>query len=357
MESHVLSSNLPSDAHQAEQPLIELAVALSDQGDLTGAVEAYEQAVRLAPHRADLFVDMGGLLQALNRPAFALEAYQRAISADPDFIPARQNLGYLLCNLGEPEQALKHYEHALQVRPSPMTYALAATVLPAVYDSIEEVHQWRSRFASRVQVLAKEGLRVETLRSQIPTNFYLAYQGYNDREIAQQLGRIYRGHELCRPANDHPLEPREGRLRIGFLSAFFRDHTIGRLNLGIVRHLSRTKFEVTVLSLASSGDELADLFAQAADQYLVVPQNVEVARQFVAAQGLDVLIFADVGMDAITSTLAYSRMAPVQCASWGHPDTTGSPTIDYYLSSTLLETSEADAHYTERLVRLPQMGV
>jgi predicted O-linked N-acetylglucosamine transferase (SPINDLY family) len=61
-------------------------------------------------------------------------------------------------------------------------------------------------------------------------------------------------------------------------------------------------------------------------------------------------------MDALTYTLAFSRMAPVQIATWGHPVTTGSPTMDYFLSSELLETPQADEHYTERLVRLPSLG-
>jgi protein O-GlcNAc transferase len=42
----------------------------------------------------------------------------------------------------------------------------------------------------------------------------------------------------------------------------------------------------------------------------------------------------------------------VQCVTLGHPVTTGIPTIDYFLSTDLLEPSDADLHYTERLVRL-----
>jgi predicted O-linked N-acetylglucosamine transferase (SPINDLY family) len=61
-------------------------------------------------------------------------------------------------------------------------------------------------------------------------------------------------------------------------------------------------------------------------------------------------------MDALTYTLAFSRMAPVQCVTWGHPDTTGSPAIDYFISSENMETAESDAHYTEQVVRLPHLG-
>jgi predicted O-linked N-acetylglucosamine transferase (SPINDLY family) len=62
-------------------------------------------------------------------------------------------------------------------------------------------------------------------------------------------------------------------------------------------------------------------------------------------------------MDSLTQTLAYSRMAPIQCVTWGHPDTTGSPAMDYFVSSQLAEPDEADGHYSERLVRLPNLGV
>ncbi len=156
---------------------------------------------------------------------------------------------------------------------------------------------------------------------------------------------------------DEPLRPRsDGRLRVGFLSAYFRDHTIGRLNLGRIKHLDRTKFEVTVLSASGREDSVAAQFRAAADRYRAIPRNVAAARAAIADQDLDVLIFTDVGMDSVTATLAWSRMAPVQCVGWGHPDTTGSPHIDYFLSSELLETADADAHYTEQLVRLPLLG-
>ena len=69
------------------------------------------------------------------------------------------------------------------------------------------------------------------------------------------------------------------------------------------------------------------------------------------------MFFTDIGMDALTYTLAFSRMAPVQCTTWGHPVTSGSPTMNYFMSSELLELSEADDHYTEKLVRLAQKEV
>jgi predicted O-linked N-acetylglucosamine transferase (SPINDLY family) len=70
----------------------------------------------------------------------------------------------------------------------------------------------------------------------------------------------------------------------------------------------------------------------------------------------DVLIYPEIGMDPMSAKLASMRLAPVQAASWGHPETSGLPTIDAYLSATGLEPPGAQAHYTERLIALPNLG-
>ncbi len=55
--------------------------------------------------------------------------------------------------------------------------------------------------------------------------------------------------------------------------------------------------------------------------------------------------------------LAGLRLAPIQCTSWGHPITSGSPTIDYFLSSDLMEPEHGEEHYSETLIRLPNIGI
>ena len=71
---------------------------------------------------------------------------------------------------------------------------------------------------------------------------------------------------------------------------------------------------------------------------------------------LDVLVYPELGMDATTFALAALRLAPLQCAAWGHPVTTGHATIDVFLSCAAMEAPGAAAHYTERLLLLPGIG-
>jgi predicted O-linked N-acetylglucosamine transferase (SPINDLY family) len=72
---------------------------------------------------------------------------------------------------------------------------------------------------------------------------------------------------------------------------------------------------------------------------------------------LDYLMLTDVGMTPLSRFLSLHRIAPRQFTAWGHPVTTGSPEMDFYLSSDLMEPAGAEDHYSERLVRMPNLAL
>jgi protein O-GlcNAc transferase len=337
----------------AVEELLARAEAASSGGRGAEAVASLRQASAARPRSAEIANTLGNALQVADDPAGALEAYRHAVSEDPRFVPALQNLGYLLVAQGYTDDGIEQVRRAHEISPQDVNRVMMATALPIVYESRADLDARRARIERDVQTLVDEGVVIDTTTQRMPTNFFAAYTGHEDRPLQQRLGRIYRGID-ARPA---PRGKRtDGRIRIGFISAYFSNHTIGGLNLGRVQHLSRDRFEVVVLSSSTSRDQLAASYAQAADRLVRLPREIAAARTTISEQDLDILFFADVGMDSMTTTLAFSRMAPVQCATWGHPVTTGSPAIDYFISSELLEVEDADAHYTEQLIRLPSLG-
>jgi predicted O-linked N-acetylglucosamine transferase (SPINDLY family) len=111
-----------------------------------------------------------------------------------------------------------------------------------------------------------------------------------------------------------------------------------------------------VFHLGSTEDE-DTLFARSRASHF--EQGKRSLLQWVRAivgQCPDVLIYPEMGMDAMTVKLASMRLAPVQVVTWGHPETTGLPTLDYFLSAEDMEPARAQENYTERLVRLPHLG-
>src|SRR5262249_11147123 len=93
------------------------------------------------------------------------------------------------------------------------------------------------------------------------------------------------------------------------------------------------------------------------DRFVQGPLSLDRWRDTIIADSPHVLIYPEISMDGRALQLAAHRLAPVQCNSWGHPITSGMPTIDYYLSSDLMEGPDSQEHYTERLIRLPNLSL
>jgi len=346
-------TTLPMEPAVAPETLVAQALDHQAHGRSEVAVELLARAAAVRPRSAEIANHLGNALQDAGRQEEAIERYRAALEADPRFTPALQNLGHLLVNRGRTDEGIAALRRAQEIEPRPVNRVMSATALPIIYGGPDELRRHRRRLESEVAALVAEGVTLDTSETLAPTNFFTAYQGENDRELQAQLGRVFRGPESVRPG---ARATRRERPRIGFISAYFRDHTIGRLNLGRVRELSRERFEVVVLTPTHAQDAVAQAFESCADTFVRLPRGVAAARAAVVEQDLDLLLFTDVGMDALTYTLAFSRMAPVQVVTWGHPVTTGSPHIDWFLSSELLEVGDADSHYTERLARLPSLA-
>src|SRR5439155_428498 len=129
--------------------------------------------------------------------------------------------------------------------------------------------------------------------------FYLAYQGLDDRELQQNVARLFKAPNPTVRATARAAS----KIRIGFLSAFFRTHTIGHLMRGLVAQLSRSDFDVTVFTVnRGKEDEISAFFRQHSDNFVVLPHLLPAARRLIGDQHLDVLFYTDVGMDPFTAT-------------------------------------------------------
>jgi predicted O-linked N-acetylglucosamine transferase (SPINDLY family) len=319
-------------------------------GRMHDAERAVRQALELEPASAASLITLGQVLQIMDRCDEAIGVFQQALTISPNATAALAGLAHANSEVGFVEQAIDIYRKAAKASTDPVYRIHAATQLPLVYQSREELLAWRERLTREVDSLLAEGVSLD-LQSRVATPiFSLAHQGLNDLEIQRKLARLYRAPAL--PPPTVPNRP-DGRIRVGFVSSYFNEHTIGKLTRGLITGLSRRDFHVTVFSVGQRVDPVAREIAASADRFVIVPRDLQRARQALIANGVHVLVYTDIGMDQTTYSLAMSRLAPVQCTTWGHPETTGLDTIDYFVSSEPMELPDADAHYSERLVRLP----
>jgi protein O-GlcNAc transferase len=341
-----------------------LGTALKDQNQFDAALACYRRVLELKPGFAEAHNNLGVVLKDLNRLDDAVASYRKAVELKPDYAEAHNNLGAALQTLGQPDAALQSFRRAEEIQPLVLQHAIyAKLLLPVIPQSSESIIEWRERYQNGIAALMNiPGTLDEPGDTLGGVAFYLAYHNANDRPVMESLCRLFRKRipELTYTAPHvngwRPPVERGQRIRVGFLSEFLFDHTIGKHYQGFIRHLDRDRFEVVVIhGRKYRSDTFRQNLDAFADKVCNLPAGLKNQQQAVAAEQLDVLFYPDIGMGPSTYFLAYSRLAPVQATSWGHPDTSGLDTIDYYVSAVTNEADEADEYYTERLIRLNRL--
>lgn len=339
------------DEREGWRALGQLLVEMSQTQE---SLAVFKKLIELAPNDAEAHMELAKAYHELRNWNEAEQSYRRSIELDPQLSAAYANFAFLLSDQGRSAEAKQQYQTAHRLQPSPRLRIVTDTMVPPIYQSVEQIQAVRQELRENHRRLIDEGVRIDPTERVMPTLFYLTYHGFNDREFMQAHARLGEGP---RSVKFDLRPPRSGKIRIGFISKCLRDHTIGRLNRDVITGLSRDDFDVSFFSVGPSDDYIGQAIRQRADRYFAVPGNLTAAIQLIAAQGLDILYYPDIGMDPFSYTLAYTRLAPVQCVTWGHPETTGLPTMDYFVSCRHCETPESLSAYSEQLEQLPRLGV
>lgn len=336
-----------------------LGVALQGQWRFAEALAAFDLAVSMDPDFASAHNNRGTALQAMGRVEESVDAFARALALDPRHTRALTNRAQALQETGRWREALTEFAAAAAsgVAGARFRHALVLPIIPAGLDEIAEV---RGRIGPALDAIEADGVRLTDPHTEVgTTSFHLAYHGECNRDLQVHTARAYLTAcpSLAWTAPHIGRKRRPGRLRIGFLSRYLQAHSIGKTSRGLIARFSREDFEVICLHVPPvSEDEVARAIRATADRNVVLPWALQPAREAVAALELDALFFQEIGLDPFTYYLAYARLAPVQCVSFGHPDTTGIPNMDWFISSDLYEPPAAAGHYSERLWLAHQAG-
>jgi protein O-GlcNAc transferase len=339
-----------------------LGNALKRLARLDDAAASYRLALVHQPDCAEAFFNLGNVYADQKKLDEAVACFQQALRLKPDMADAmadaHESLGNVFGEQGKSSEAIASFEQAIGLRPTAWRRIALAMHLPVIYQSTHDLDTWRARLTAEIRRLREQQVIHDLADKPAPILFYLAYQGLDDRDIQREAAKLFRAPSEVRPdvrtsmSDVRCSELKHRTIRVGFISSFFKAHTIGNWMRGLIAHLSRDDFDVSVFSIGSYEDDIAEFIKKHADHFLEIPYNLAGARRLLASQSLDVLFYADIGMEATSTSLAFSRLAPVQCVTLGHPVTTGIETIDYFISAECMESAEADRHYTEKLIRL-----
>lgn len=326
----------------------------------------YEQAIALKPGFADGYNNRGAVLGEMQRLEQALSSYDQAIKCNPEHAMAWCNRGITLQELGRSNDAETSLRRALDISPDlgKARWALAICQIPVIQASIQDVAITRARFSSELDALLEwvDGARTKELWKVVGGNqpFYLAYQEEDNKTLLSRYGslcaglmeswRVRQNFKKCPP-------PAAGRIKIGIVSNHVYAHSVwNALVKGLLMHLDPARFEVCVFYLGGKSDSQTALAISLSPIFVQGSRSLSGWVESILENQVEVMIYPEIGMDEMTVKLASMRLAPLQLAMWGHPETTGLPTMDAFVSAEGFEPENSDQFYAEQLVMLPNLG-
>ena len=336
-------------------------------GELKKAVSCYEKAIQINPGHANAYNNLGNTFNQLGEHQKAVSCYEKTIQINPNYAGTYSNLGDTFKELGEHQKAVSSYEKAIQIEPDHLTYNwLSMNTFPVIYKDLKQIDHYRKRFENSIKKInqlldtkpqyTKKQL-IDAISSS--TNFYLHYQGRDDLELQQGYANLIERIIQKTYQEFHKVRKENislQNIKIGFVSSFMRKHTVSKLFKNWIVKLNKEYFKKYAYYIDDKFDHITDEIKKNVD-YFYYSRNVDKLIKKISQDNLDILFYLDIGMKPKIQILSSLRLASIQCNTWGHPVTSGFKNIDYYFSSELMEINNSKKNYSEKLIKLPNLGI
>ncbi len=355
--------------------------ALADRGHLDDAVAAYTAAIRCKPDFAQARSNLGNTLRKLGRLDDAVAAYHTALRCKPDFAEAHFNLGNALTDQDRLDDAVAAYSLATRCKPDyAEAYANQGNALAALArldDAIAVYHtairckpDHAEAYSNLGNVLKDMGclddaltafntaIRCKPDLAEAYSNLLMSlhYQaGIGGAAILAQARRFAARFERFSGDRQFANDADAGRrLRVGYVSADFRKHSVAFFFEPVLRAQDRAAFEIFCYADVKKPDAVTARLRDLADHWRsTVGLSDAALAERIRQDGIDILV--DLAGHSGNNRLPMfaGKPAPVQVTWLGYPGTTGLTAIDYRLVDSITDPeTDGNAHASESLFRL-----
>ena len=233
---------------------------------------------------------------------------------------------------------------------------------PAIAMDVNEIEDYRKKSLEKIDnELSEKRLNLDVDQQFLdPPLFYYSYDDKNNLELSKKLNLLFRNSYPDLNQKFSTSYKDNEKIKIGFVSEYFKNHTISKLFKGLILNLDNSIFDINIFYLDNGKEIDEEYLKHEKDGKLKkfkLPKLFKEKMDLISGQNLDLIFYPDIGMSTQLFYLTFLRLAKYQITSWGHPETTGNPNIDYFLSSKLLEIdyNNSKNHYSEQLILMDHL--
>ncbi|WP_330205248.1 O-linked N-acetylglucosamine transferase, SPINDLY family protein [Cyanobacterium sp. Dongsha4] len=337
-------------------------------------IDLVEQLFRVYPNKQELlnFINkktlyLGNIKKWFNFAGDLLSLSLKYIIDHPQKISTLKDIcGYYIS--GSNYQKAQHYAEIFQqeaISKSEKAFA-SYQMVRLMMDKCDWYNSNNLREEYRQNLLSLEGENIEDIESYLIDFFitisecllYFDDEPAYNRQIFNHCASLF--EEFVRKyyafVNFSPyklVRNNNKKLKIGYIAHTFRNHCVGILSRWLFYYHNKNEFDIYVYLIGSEEDEItAKWFKSNSKKYVNLPNHVVKVVEEIRKDNIDILVELDCFTSRTTQGIMALKPAPIQ-VSWLGLDSTGLPSIDYFLTDTYVLPNNAQEYYREKLWRLP----
>ena len=292
------------------------------------SINILNQAIKINPNFAEPYFRLGFIFKQLNKNNESILCYQKAIQIKPDYILAHNNLGNVFKEIGKIEEAIKSYEHVIQINSnSEMAYSNLANLfidigkvedarkfflklfslkpnnleykinngllITPIVQSVKEINYYRNEYIKNLKLLRKFKYQISNPGYSIETNFfYLAFHNKDNLEIMKNTSNLFRKiiPSINYVSKNIKKLEKQKKIKIGFISEFLTDHTVGKLFEGLIKNIGRKKFDVTIVhTFETKESTMKKDIDSSANKTICLGNNIKEQQKQIENENLDII--------------------------------------------------------------------
>ena len=329
-----------------------LGNVLEDLGQPDDAVASFRRALQIKPDYAVAHSNLGNTLNDLGRTIEAEASFRRALQIKPDYADAHYNLGNILKDMDRSDEAEASYRRALQIKPDhAQAYNNLGTALQRRGKIDDAVACFRRVLEVKPDLIDAHSNLIFTLDLMVGGDTASLHEERKRWDTAHAAHL----HQRRSPSN---IPDPERRLRIGYVSADFREHSAPKVFGGMLTRYDRSQFDVFVYSnnFRKKDDRFTDLFKQSVTAWRnIASLSDDTVAEMIREDGIDILVDLS-GYTAGNRLLVFARKpAPIQITAWGYATGTGMRAMDVFFTDPVMVPPQDKHHFTEEVRYLPSV--
>ena len=342
------------------EELFKIAYAHLQKKDFRKSSGLFEKLIKDYPENLSILRNLIHCYIYLREFEKAETTIKKIISIKPDEPFIYQTLASILKDQDKLEEATLIINQAIDKNLINKKWEIQKNLFfPKIPSNREEINKYREKIEKEIEKILNVSFQTELDYDKdqiiIPPHVDLSYSDWDNLELNKKNVLAFK--KLFGILNDesHVEEITKGKIKIGIISEFFTDHTIGKLYKDLIFSLDKDKFETFVFhSKKTRTGEIFNEFREKEKKGILkneilpikLSEKIDVIKKF----KLNIIFYPDIGLSFEFYYLALMRLAKYQITTFGHPETTGSNSIDFYLISKDCVNENTQKHYSEKLL-------